>query len=237
MVLHESNSANITVFDRDVNNFIGIPATELWLEHEKGMNMNVDEPANLPVRLGCFIVDLSDVEDNLTKPIKLRTTPVIDLEGRHLTFSDESISPSIPTPSSIKRLNAEASDELIGHEEVGFGGRDEENGETKKGKRGVGEGIGREKKEIRFPVRISPESMVEGDVEDNLTKPNKLRTTPVIDLEGRHLTFSDESISPSIPTPSSIKRLNVEASDECPSSNDTSIELTKPMKKIKIEKN
>ncbi|KAF7839547.1 replication factor A protein 1-like [Senna tora] len=315
MVLDVCNSANITIFDRDVSNFVGILAIELRFEHEKEMNMNVDEPANLPARLGCFVgktfvfkvaVKISQWND-FTSFTRIPTDQKAEMlttqrkKGNsyyHRLYSSSTVASFVALRHHGQRRRQDAGTLMLSvsvlqsRHEIRYQNYDavddemrlqityksESNWRSMRKKRSSARERKRselidndDENEIRLQLNLlllpplsssarcttvagglfcSSERMtidpaiIDKFIGYRLAKgkniPKKDADTDnvtTVDLEGRRLTFSDETISTSIPTPSFVKRLNAEASDECPSSSNTSIELIKLMKKIKIEKN
>ncbi|KAF7826545.1 replication protein A 70 kDa DNA-binding subunit C-like [Senna tora] len=129
MVMDASGTANITVFDREASNFLGMFAIELRKEHLE----NVGDPSIWPTKLDSFsrkifvfkvavkisqwnelpsfTIDLSSNNDDLITPVKDKSATIVGLEGRRLSFVDDSNSPTTATLSSGKRSVVEVSDD------------------------------------------------------------------------------------------------------------------------------
>ncbi|KAF7807307.1 uncharacterized protein G2W53_039468 [Senna tora] len=180
MVLDESNSANMTIFDRDVSNIVGLQAPELHDEHSK-----------------LSLIPSRDKHSSL----KLRLWNPNGIISRFFTVQRMTSDPAIIDKFTRYHL-----------------------AKSNVSQKGEAENVN------LYNVDLNA-------VDDKLITPEKPMTSPVIDLEGRRLTFIDDANSPSTAMLSSGNRSIDEASDECHSSSEAAKELVMPMKKIKIEKN
>ncbi|KAF7822124.1 replication protein A 70 kDa DNA-binding subunit [Senna tora] len=177
MVLDESNSANVTIFDRDVFNIVGLQAPQLHDEHSKGMLVDANHTVNWPVKLDSFV--------GQTFVFKVAV-----VKSQWNDFTSFTVQRMTSDPSIIDKFTR---------------------------------------------YRLAKVDLNATD--DNLITADKAMTSPIIDLEGRRLTFTDDANSPSTATLSSGKRSIDEASYEGHSSSEAAKQLVMPKKKIKIEKN
>ncbi|KAF7828021.1 replication protein A 70 kDa DNA-binding subunit D-like [Senna tora] len=177
MVLDESNSANVTIFDRDVFNIVGLQAPQLHDEHSKGMLVDANHTVNWPVKLDSFV--------GQTFVFKVAV-----VKSQWNDFTSFTVQRMTSDPSIIDKFT-------------------------------------------RYRLAKVDLNATDG----NLITADKAMTSPIIDLEGRRLTFTDDANSPSTATLSSGKRSIDEASYEGHSSSEAAKQLVMPKKKIKIEKN
>ncbi|KAF7835738.1 replication protein A 70 kDa DNA-binding subunit C-like [Senna tora] len=121
MVMDEFGTTNITVFDRDVANFITMPAVDLLQDHIQVSNWNgiksftAQRLTNDPVITDKFMsyrfAKSKDVNKSDVVGSSVETTSVIDIAVRPLTFPDGVASPYSVTTSSGKRSSFEKSGE------------------------------------------------------------------------------------------------------------------------------
>ncbi|KAF7835742.1 replication protein A 70 kDa DNA-binding subunit B-like [Senna tora] len=126
MVIDDSGTANITVFEREVFNYIGITANDLVAQYS--------EPEKLESFVGKMIVfkidvkekvknkgiankvhgdtiDLTSVVDDLTTLVNNKATELAEVEGCRLSFSENVTSPSAETLIACKRVIIDLSNE------------------------------------------------------------------------------------------------------------------------------
>ncbi|KAF7820697.1 replication protein A 70 kDa DNA-binding subunit D-like [Senna tora] len=107
IVMDDSSTANITVFDHEASTFRGMSTIELRKEHLEGKlkNKSIGENSNGDQ------IDLRSNDDDLITPVNDKSATIVDLEGRKLSFVDDSDSPIIATPSNDKRSTSKVSDD------------------------------------------------------------------------------------------------------------------------------